>query len=194
MELDVFEMVLLDEVDEMGVTVYSLVQQPANETEAVFLSKEKEKELVTLALDEPKKMIYSVALIPDQLIFRSNEKGNYNIVFKEETVRLTSQRALANGVNNFSFAHSGEALDGLKVTESWLVESVELDKSKAIGLNAPKGSWVLGFHADTMDKFNEVKDSGMTGLSIEGLFAREKVQMSMEVSPLDAIQNILKNK
>lgn len=193
MELDIFEMVLLDEVDEMGVNVYSLVQSPANDTESVFLSKEVES--VTLAMDESKQMIYSVALVPNQLILRNNEKGKYNIVFKEETIRLASQKAY--GLSKFNFDHSNKTVeglntDGLKATESWLVENVELDKSKAIGLNAPKGSWVLGFHVEEVAMFNQIKDSGLTGLSIEGMFAREKVSLKSE-EPIDVLLRVLKS-
>lgn len=183
MERKLYEMILSEEVDDLGVNVFSLVEEPANETELVFMSAEKEP--IKLAADEVKQMIYAAALIPNQRILRSSkEKGVYDIMFREETIELASQKAIANGLQNISFDHSGENVNGINVVESWLVSDPEKDKATALGFDLPKGTWMLGFKIADKSNWEAVKNSKINGVSIEGLFAREEVKLELTPSEL----------
>jgi hypothetical protein len=79
---------------------------------------------------------------------------------------------LKNGYQNNSTLEHDQALKGLTLVESWIVESETQDKSRKYGLNVPVGTWMGAVKVNNDEIWNEyVKTNKVKGFSIEGYFA-----------------------
>ena len=56
------------------------------------------------------------------------------------------------------------------VTESWLVLDPEKDKSAALGMDFPEGTWVITMKVGSKALWDKIKKGEYNGYSIEGYF------------------------
>ena len=150
----------------------ALVTEPAIEELFVALSKE---EVQLKVADEEKRIVCGPALIPNKNILRFNSLGEaYYIYFSEDTVRHISEEFLKDGKTHaFNLQHEDDTED-LYITESWIVENAELDKSTMLGMSVPKGTWMLSAKVTNDDIWSRVKSGELRGFSIDGMFSTEK--------------------
>jgi hypothetical protein len=192
--LPLVELIIDENESTDGIEAISLVHTPAIEENFVALSKQK-VELKTL--DEEKRIVVSLALIPDKEIYRRNSKGEeYNIVFSKETVRKASELYFKNLNNNNATLEHEEKTDGVSVIESWIVENVEKDKTALYGLNAVEGAWAVVMKIDNDEVWADIKEGKYLGLSIEGRFSEKEEELSeveQEEELLNKIIEILKD-
>ena len=152
----------------------SLVKDPAIEETLLKFSKEEEEKLY-FANDE-KRVVYSVAMIPNKLIFRKNINGEpAQVFYDEQAIEDFQQQYFRNQDLSTNINHSQFNTDGVFPFESWIVANSEVDKSKELGLNAPNGSLVMGFKIENDTIWNDVKEGKLDGLSIEGFTKIEEV-------------------
>jgi hypothetical protein len=146
----------------------SLVKSPAIESTLLKFSNE-ENETLYFANDE-KQVIYSVAMIPNKMIFRKNVQGEpANVFYTAETLEKFQQNYFRKNANSgTNINHAEFNTDGIYPFENWIVQNSEVDKSKELGLSAPNGSLVMGFKIDNPTVWNEVKNGNLDGLSVEG--------------------------
>jgi hypothetical protein len=126
-------------------------------------------------------------LIPNKPIYRNGAEGEYYIFFSKDTIVKASQMFLKNGNQNNATLEHEQALNGLTLVESWIVESETQDKSRMYGLNAPVGTWMGSVKVNNDDVWKEYVLSGkVKGFSIEGYFAdkmeRPKESIEEELS------------
>ena len=140
-------------------------------------------------------------LIPDKPIYRNGSEGEYYIFFSKDTIVKASQMFLQNGKQSNSTLEHNQALNGLTLVESWIVESKEQDKSAMYGLDVPVGTWMGSVKVNNDDVWNEyVKTNKVKGFSIEGYFAdkmeapKENVEEQLSEKLLSKIKNILNEK
>jgi hypothetical protein len=179
-----YEMVIEDPNSE-GVFAISLVDKPAIIEEFILLSKD-DKMKIDLNLEQLKKgerrTITGPALIPGIIIPR---KG-YDITFSEETIRKISEGYIMNGHKDSITLQHQFAVNGVKLIESWIIEDANNDKSKALGFDLPKGTWMISLKVVNEDIWSEYIASGrLLGISIEGSFTNKEVQLEQEYD-LDA--------
>ena len=176
MKLPLIELVIDETVETDGIEAISLVHTPAIEENFVALSKQK-VELKTL--DEEKRIVVSLALLPDKEIYRRDSKGKeYNIVFSKDTVRQASELYFKNLNNNNATLEHEEKTEGVSVIESWIVEDVEKDKTALYGLNAVEGAWAVVMKIDNDEVWGDIKEGKYLGLSIEGRFSEKEAELS----------------
>ena len=96
-ELDTVELVIDEQVSEEGISAISLVEFPAIEENFVALSKHK---VEFKTIDDDKRIIVGLALIPDKDIYRRKGDYEYNIRFSKDTVRKASELYLKRLNNN----------------------------------------------------------------------------------------------
>ena len=161
--------------DEDGVNIISLVEFPAVERNFIQLSKE-----VKLSLNEEKKELLGVALIPDFPIYRRDEQGEYYITFSAEAIRKAAidfYRKL--NVNNADVEHNHNIEDGITYFQSMIV-----DKKNGICPTAfkdlPDGTWIVGCKIDNDEVLNAVKSGEVKGFSIDGYFHAEEPEKQEE--------------
>ena len=176
--MDTIELFIDEESKDDGIYAISLVEFPAIEENFVALSQHK---VEFKTLDEDKRIVVGLALVPNKKIYRRKKDYEYNIVFSDETVRKASELYLKSLKNNNTTLEHQSLTSGVSVIESWIVEDERMDKSNLYGLNAPKGSWVVTMKVDNDYVWDDIKKKKYLGLSIEGIFS-DKVDLSEEKS------------
>ena len=195
--MDLRELVL-DNEDAIGVEAISLVEFPAIEEDFVALSKHK-YEFKTI--DNDKRIVVGLALVPNKPIYRRNGNDEYYIFFSKDTVKKCAELYLKNQKNNEATLEHNLKAEGVSVIESWTVENVEKDKTALYGLNAVEGAWAVVMKIYNDDIWKDVKLGKYKGLSIEGYFAdkmerpKEEIEenLSKDEELLKQLINILKN-
>ena len=177
----------------------SMVESPAIESDFVALSKEEEKR-VFLESDE-RHMVYGAALIPDKDIYRNNGEQEFYISFTKESIEKMSQDFMKNYRQNEVTLDHDEIANDITITESWLVEDPYKDKANALGINVPKGSWMIGMKVNQIDVWDRVKSGELKGFSVESMISLEDFSkqntnnMNIETNDMfwDKLKNILKD-
>lgn len=162
-----------------GVDAISFVNQPAIEENFIALSKH---EVKFKSIDDEKRMIVGIALIPEKEIYRRDGDKEFNIKFSKETVKKASHLYLKKlKVNNTTLEHEVKT-DGVSVVESWIVEDVKNDKANVYNLNATEGCWCVIMKVDDDTVWQDVKNGKYLGLSIEGIFSdkRDEEELSAQ--------------
>lgn len=176
----------------------SMVESPAIESDFVALSKEEEKR-VFLESDE-RHMVYGAALIPDKDIYRNNGEQEFYISFTKESIEKMSQDFMKNYRQNEVTLDHEEMANDITITESWLVEDPYKDKANALGINVPKGTWMVGMKVNQIDVWERVKSGELKGFSVESMISLEDFSkqntnnMSIETNDnmfWDKMKNIL---
>lgn len=156
--------------DDSAVLAMSVVDEPAIESEFVYLSKQKVDKFVALESNE-RHMIYGCALRPDFPIYRRDDEEEYYLEFSKEAVERLARNFMVDGLQqNFTTAHRSE-VEGITITESWIKADMLHDKSVALGLDAelPVGSWIIGAYCDNADVWEKVKAGTFHGFSVEAI-------------------------
>ena len=161
--------------EEDGVNIISLVEFPAVERNFIQLSKE-----VKLSLNEEKRELLGVALIPDFPIYRRDEQGEYYITFSAEAIRKAAIDFYKKlNVNMADVEHSHDMENGITYFQSLIV-----DKDNGICPTAfkdlPDGTWIVGCKVDNDEVWNAVKSGEVKGFSIDGYFHAEEPEKQEE--------------
>ena len=186
----VIELIIDPKDEQSGIDAVSVVESPAIEENFVALSKH---EVELKEVDKEKRILMGAALIPNKKIYRVNaKKEEYYIYFSEDTVRQAMELFFKNGnQSNATYEHK-DAVKGMTVVESWLIDDPKSDKSQLYGFNLPKGTWMISMKVDNDEVWNDVKAGKVKGFSIEGYFA-DKLEMSLEQNKRNEIIKQLKN-
>ena len=161
--------------EEDGVNIISLVEFPAVERNFIQLSKE-----VKLSLNDEKKELLGVALIPDMPIYRRDEQGEYYIVFSAESIRKIAIDFYKKlNVNMADVEHSHDMENGITYFQSLII-----DKEQGICPTAfkdlPDGTWLVGCKVENDNVWNAVKSGEVKGFSIDGYFHAEEPEKQEE--------------
>ena len=191
----IIELILDEEQEESGIEAISIVESPAIESDFVALNAE---EIKLAEVDKEKKILLGALLIPNKPIYRNGEEGEYYIFFSKDTIVKASQMYLKNGYQNKSTLEHDQALQGLTLVESWIVEDEVMDKSRKYGLNVPVGTWMGAVKVNNNEVWDEyVKKNKVKGFSIEGYFAdkmeKAKEETKEDLSEDDKIINEIVN-
>ena len=178
-KLPTYKIVVNADDDTTGVYAVSLVDQPAIEVDWIALSKHISD--YYFQANKDKQMLFGPLLIPNKLIYRRDESGNeYNIVFDEETIQIIADKYNENKLGDvFNFQHSNEKVEAA-LLQNWITG--ELDKSKEMGFELPKGTWFGGVKVKN-EKFwlEEVKTGLVKGFSVEIKAGTELIEMTTDV-------------
>ena len=188
--MDTIELIIDEQTNEEGISAISLVEFPATEENFVALSKDQHK-IEFKTLNEEKRIIVGLALVPDKLIYRKRGDYEYNVTFSKETVRKASELYLKRLKNNNTTLEHQESTSGVSVIESWMVEDPIKDKTALYDLNAKDGDWAVVMKVDNDDVWQDVKDGKYLGLSIEGIFSEREV-LSKDVEDMTEEDKIIK--
>ena len=174
--------------DEDGVNIISLVEFPAVERNFIQLSKE-----VKLSLNDEKRELLGVALIPDFPIYRRDEQGEYYITFSAEAIRKAAIDFYKKlNVNMADVEHSHDMENGITYFQSLII-----DKENGICPTAfkdlPDGTWIVGCKVDNDEVLDAVKSGEVKGFSIDGYFHAEpekQEEKHEEKSTIDSLDDL----
>ena len=192
----IVELILDEDQEDSGIEAISIVESPAIESDFVSLNSQ---EIKLAEIDKEKRLLLGALLIPNKPIYRNGDEGEYYIFFSKNTIVKASQMYLRNGYQNNSTLEHDQALKGLTLVESWIVEDEVQDKSRKYGLNVPIGTWMGAVKVNNEEIWKEyVKTNKVKGFSIEGYFADKmenkesiKEDLSIEDKIINEIKNIL---
>lgn len=161
--------------DDSGIYAISFVDSPANESDFIALSKQQSE--VFLNKDPHKQILTGVVLRPDQLIYRKDYKlGEYYIKFSTEQIEKIAQKMMRIGLALQNTTHQHQApLKGNYLSELWIIEDPEKDKSRALGFSSlPKGTLMCSYKiADKHYWDTEIMTGNVKGFSLEGFFIQK---------------------
>lgn len=170
--------------EEDGVNIISLVEFPAVERNFIQLSKE-----VKLSLNEEKKELLGVALIPDMPIYRRDEQGEYYIVFSAESIRKIAIDFYKKlNVNMADVGHSHNMENGITYFQSLIVDK-ENGICPAAFKDLPNGTWIVGCKVENDKVWEAVKSGEVKGFSIDGYFHTEEEKQEDEKKTLDNLDD-----
>jgi hypothetical protein len=182
---------IIDEKDfKSGISAMSVVESPAIEENFIALAKH---EVELKEVDAEKRILMGAALIPNKKIYRRNKEEEFYIYFSENTVRQAMELFFINGNQSSATFEHKNAIKGMTVVESWLIEDEKMDKSKLYGFNLPKGTWMISMKVDNDDVWQQVKDEKIKGFSIEGYFADKMPDSPRQDMEKNEIINQLKD-
>jgi hypothetical protein len=152
----------------------SLVEEPAIESDFVALSKEDEEKVQVLLESNEKHMVYGAALIPEKDIYRNNGEQEYYINFSKESIEKMSQDFMKEYRQFEVKTDHDEIANEVCVVESWLVSDAYKDKSNALGINVPEGTWMIGMKVNNIDTWDRIKAGELKGFSVESVVSLEE--------------------
>ena len=161
------------------VFAISLVDEPAVDSNFIALSKQKPMEFKIH--NEERRMLYGVALRADYPIYRRYGDEEFYLTFGKDAIRRLMTKFMKNfGQRSWTKDHMDFA-EGLTVVESWIVEDVENDKAKALGIeNFSEGSWCIGAKVDDDEIWQSIKDGRWKGFSVEAWVDMEEIEKEIK--------------
>lgn len=172
--------------EEDGVKIISLVEFPAVERNFIQLSKE-----VKLSLNDEKKELLGVALIPDMPIYRRDEQGEYYIVFSAESIRKIAINFYKKlNVNMADVEHNHNIENGITYFQSMIIDKEQGICPKAFK-DLPNGTWIVGCKIDNINVWDAVKNGTVKGFSIDGIFHPEQEErMNKQKPTMDTLEEL----
>ena len=132
---------------------------------------------LAFSTNEEKMEITGAAIIPNKFIIRRSAptpmKPNgefYYVFFTEDTIKKLAEKYMKNKLLDASnIEHTDRKADSY-VKESWIVEDPIFDKSTSLGLEFPKGTWVITMKVENPRIWEQIKNGKLNGFSVEGWF------------------------
>lgn len=152
----------------------SLVESPAIESDFVALAKEEEEKQQVFLESNEKHMVYGAALIPDKDIYRNNGEQEFYINFTKESIERMSQDFMKEYRQYEVKTDHDDIANEVCVVESWLVSDSYKDKSNALGINVPEGTWMIGMKVNNIDTWERIKAGELKGFSVESMISLEE--------------------
>jgi hypothetical protein len=95
---------------------------------------------------------------------------------------------MKNKFNSEVTIEHGSKVNGVYLTESWIIEQSAKDKSNIYGFTLPIGTWFGIYKVENDDVWEKVKNGTFRGFSIEGLFDHKistiKLSLEKEINDL----------
>lgn len=152
----------------------SLVESPAIESDFVALAKEEEEKQQVFLESNEKHMLYGAALIPDKDIYRNNGEQEFYINFTKESIERMSQDFMKEYRQYEVKTDHDDIANEVCVVESWLVSDSYKDKSNALGINVPEGTWMVGMKVNNIETWERIKAGELKGFSVESMISLEE--------------------
>lgn len=162
---------------ETGMYAISLVDRPAVESDFLKFADEQKMPLYCVA-DEERKIVRGVIMRADFPIYRrSEEMGEYYIVFSADTIRTMAEKYLADyNQNNITLHHiAGSYAEGINLVQYFLKDTAQGINPMGFE-NIENGSLFAEFQIHDEMLWEQIKAGTFKGFSLEGVFALERVK------------------
>ena len=179
------------------LSIVSLVFDPAIQKSFHLFSNEKKYSFAKI--DAEKQMIVGPAMTANKPILRYDQATDtyFNCFFSEETVVKCSELFLKNSNHTKTNIEHGELLtsnqiSGAYCVQSWIVQDPEHDTALSYGFAPTKGDWFIAMKIDNPSLWSMIKEQGLTGFSIEGIFSEKFASiLNKEIDVESKVKEIL---
>jgi len=171
-DLPIYKMVLSDDPEITGVEYMALVDRPAMGVDFVKFAEATRFK----TQDEVKQVVSGPIMIPDQLIYRFDEKkGEYYLTADRAVIEKTVLRFSKLG--NFAKVNIQHDENNI-VDDVFMFESFIIDRSKGIlpteFSDLPDGTWFGSYKIDNEQVWKDYISTGrLKGFSLEGYYGHE---------------------
>lgn len=183
-----------DPQSDLEVSFVALVDRPAIQKNFLAFKDMTQK---FASVDEDRRIISGPAMLANIPIYRKDEEnGEYNVVFRPDTIFQIAQKFFQKGYNaNFNLMHDPkQKCEGVTVFESFIVDSSRGIKPMAGFEDAQDGSWFISAKVNNDEVWAKVKAGEIKGFSVEGVFGYKPEAVPTEQQMLDQIISILNGK
>lgn len=185
----------IDNSDDTGMFVVSLVDEPAVEVD--FLAFDKQTEQLEFAIqDEEQRKVLGVVMIPNKLIYRRDSNGfEYLIKYEPDTIHQMVEKFFRDvNPNNVDTDHNFELVEGVVLSQAFF-KNTEKGINPAGFEDLPDDTLFFEYHVLNDEIWNGIKEGTWKGFSLAGYFNVEPVEMKKEEpkpSVLDDIEDLIK--
>lgn len=191
MNLPIFEMVINpEETSEVQVQAIAFVDKPAIEKNFLAF-----KHKLLFAVNPEKRIVSGPAMIADQLIYRKDENGEYNVFFSKQTIEDIAVKFLKKDYHkNLNLFHDPAlSVDGVTIFESFISDSERGIQPMKGFEDCPDGTWFISAKVENDDVWNKIKTGEVKGFSVEGIFSYSRKGQTMEEAVFDVLSGTLAN-
>jgi hypothetical protein len=143
-----------------------------------------EKKPMAFAIqNEDERIITGPLMIPNQLIYRNNERfGEHYVKFSSETIRQIAIKFAKKGYQkNVNLMHDADMqVNGATMFESFISDSSRGVKPMEQFSDLPDGTWFGSFYVENPEVWKLVKEGNVRGFSVEGMFDYEMPESTEE--------------
>ena len=165
--LPVFDALVPDE--DTGMLKISLVDIPAVMSDFLVFNAQREVQMYSIQ-DEDLRLVYGVVARANYPIYRKSEQiGEYYIVFKPETIRAMAEKYLAESrQNDVSTMHTTD-VEGVQMVQYFIKDSSRGVNPEGFA-DIADGSLFAEFHILNDEVWSAIKAGTYNGFSLEGVF------------------------
>ena len=182
-KLKVYELLMDENDDKIGIRYISIVTNPAIEANFIKFSidtdiKTEEYKTTFKVQDAEKRYLLGPVCIPDIPIYRKevdtlgNITSEYYVTMSKDTIEKVMRKFMKNGfTKNIDQNHSVDLKD-VYIIENWIIGSdPKKDKSSLYGLDYPEGTWMTTIFCENEDYWNQYLKgkNDLNGFSIDGM-------------------------
>lgn len=188
--LPVFQLVINEgENSDIEVQAMALVDKPAIERN--FLAFASNKVCFTTVPDQH--IVFGPAMIPDTLIYRRDDQGEYNVFFSKDTIEKIALKFFKKGYEkNVNLFHDQSlATDSVTIFQSFI-------SNQAMGISPmkgyedlPDGTWFIGAKIEDEKIWQMVTSGQIKGFSVEGIFSYQKKQQPVASKLIEQLRETL---
>jgi hypothetical protein len=193
MELPVYQLEISDDLNDLSeVDFVALVDKPAIERNFLRFNENRTNFVIQ---NEERRIVSGPLMLADTPIYRNDENGEYYVMFTKDTIEKIAQKFFKKGYqSNVNLMHdNNQAVDGVTMFESWIVDDSRGIASMKGFEDVPQGSWLGSFLVENDSVWGKVKSGEFKGFSVEGLFnyKKEKQEMSKDEQIWNQIVKVL---
>jgi len=181
----------IDNSDDTGMFVVSLVDEPAVEVD--FLAFDKQQQPLEFKVqDEEQRKVLGVVMIPNKLIYRRDANGfEYLIKYEPETIHQMVEKFFRDvNPNNVDTNHSFELVEGVVLSQAFF-KNTEKGINPAGFEELPDDTLFFEYHVLNDEIWNGIKEGTWKGFSLAGYFNVEPVEIKKQPTVLDDIEDLL---
>lgn len=156
MSLPTYEMVINpEESSDVEVSFVALVDKPAIERNFMAFKNQR----LEFAINEEKRIISGPAMIADQLIYRKDENGEYNVFFSPDTVRDIALKFFKKDYQkNLNLFHDPNlSLQGVTIFESFVSDTSRGIQGMKGYEDLPDGTWFISAKVENDEVWQAIK-------------------------------------
>lgn len=183
-EKKTYELVFDENNIEEGVYAISLVDDPAIQTNFVYLNdKGEHKSYAFKTADKEKQIVLGAVLIPNLMIPRINKDTGekYEVMFSKDTIEKLASAYMSRKLTDSITLDHSLAGEDINVVESWVIEDTKFDKARKYGFTLPAGTWMCAMKVNNKKVWDDyVKTGELKGFSVEARMKQIPIKLSKE--------------
>lgn len=150
--------------DKEGVSIMSIVDDPA--VEKNFMKFSKQRQTAKYSLNNEKQIITGVAIRADYPIYRNESGEEFYTLFDANVIEKLVYKFMRESRNSFVNINHEEKAKDIYLFESFIFRDKHKEVYPEFKDIAP-GSWMVSYKVDDKEVWEKVKSGDLNGFSIE---------------------------